>query len=95
MASHADLVRLANGINKEITGSDEDIVGAQKTFISGIASALTGATKEMAEAFNMSGLTKPKAAKKVSKTCFGCGAAVHGTEGTTVTCGYCGRNEQL
>ena len=48
MGSHADLSKLVNGINKEITGSDEDVVGAPKTFISGIASMLTGATKEMA-----------------------------------------------
>lgn len=95
MGSHADLVQLANGISKEITGSDEDIVGAPKTFISGIASVLSGATKEMTEAFNMSGLTKPKAAKTVSKTCFGCGAALHGAEGTSVTCEYCGRSEHL
>ena len=50
MGSHADLSKLVNGINKEITGSDEDVVGAPKTFISGIASMLTGATKETANA---------------------------------------------
>lgn len=96
MRSHADLSKLANGISKEITGSDEDIVGAPKTFISGIASMLSGATKEVAEAFTMSGLAKPKGAgKAVSRTCLGCGAALHGTEGDTVICEYCGRTEQL
>lgn len=96
MESHTDLMKLANGINKEITGSDEDIVGAPKTFISGIASMLSGATKEVAEAFTMSGLAKPKGAgKAVSRTCLGCGAALHGTEGDTVICEYCGRTEQL
>ncbi|PKV05457.1 hypothetical protein [Bifidobacterium pseudolongum] len=95
MGSHADLSKLVNGINKEITGSDEDVVGAPKTFISGIASMLTGATKEMAEAFTMSGLTKPAGAKKVLRACLGCGAALYGTEGTSVICEYCGRTEQL
>ena len=95
MGSHADLSKLVNGINKEITGSDEDVVGAPKTFISGIASMLTGATKEMAEAFTMSGLTKPAGAKKVSRACLGCGATLHGPEGTSVICEYCGRTEQL
>ena len=29
------------------------------------------------------GLTKPAGAKKVSRACLGCGAALHGTEGTS------------
>lgn len=97
MDSHADLVTLANGINKLITGSDEDIVGAPKTFISGIASMLTGATKEVTEAFGLGNPAKSKNSevKMVSRACAGCGAPLRGLQGTSVTCEYCGRSEQF
>ena len=97
MDSHADLVTLANGINKLITGNDEDIVGAPKTFISGIASMLSDAGKEVTEAFGLRNTANPKSAesKMVSRACAGCGAPLHGRQGTSVTCEYCGRSEQL
>ena len=78
MDSHADLVTLANGINKLITGNDEDIVGAPK-------------------AFGLRNTANPKSAesKMVSRACAGCGAPLHGRQGTSVTCEYCGRSEQL
>ena len=97
MDSHADLVTLANGINKLITGNDEDIGGAPKTFISGIASMLSDAGKEVTEAFGLRNTANPKSAesKMVSRACAGCGAPLHGRQGTSVTCEYCGRSEQL
>ena len=33
--------------------------------------------------------------KMVSRACAGCGAPLHGRQGTSVTCEYCGRSEQL
>lgn len=82
MDSHADLVTLANGINKLITGNDEDIVGAPKTFISGIASMLSDAGKEVTEAFGLRNTANPKSAesKMVSRACAGCGARCTGAK---------------
>lgn len=95
MASHADLVRLANSINHELTGSDEDIVGAQKTFISDLANTITGATKEFTQAFGIGGAKTADAAKTVSAVCSGCGATLHGKAGSTVICEYCSTARQL
>ena len=97
MYSHVDLVKLANGVNKLITGSDEDIVGAPKTFISGIASMLSDAGREVTEAFGMRNPAKSgnTGSKTVSRCCAGCGAPLHGRQGTSVTCEYCSRSEQL
>ena len=97
MDSHADLMTLANGVNKLITGSDEDIVGAPKTFISGIASMLSDAGREVTEAFGMRNPEKSgnTGSKTVSRCCAGCGAPLHGRQGTSVTCEYCSRSEQL
>ncbi|KFI64253.1 hypothetical protein [Bifidobacterium cuniculi] len=94
MDSHQELARLGNAVNHALTGSDEDIVGAPKTFISDIANTLSGATREFTQAFGFG--SRPSATvETVSAVCEGCGASLHGKSGGTVTCEYCCVSRQL
>lgn len=92
--------RFVNCVNQEITGSEEDIVGEQKTIFSGIAGTLASATREFTQAFGIGGSQQPAAAatsaiSKISQPCSGCGATLYGRKGATVACEYCCATRQL
>lgn len=91
--------RFVNDVNHEITGTEEDIVGNQKTIFSDFANTLGAVTKEFGQAFGI-GSTAPaaKASPKVTRisvVCTGCGAPLSGIKGKTVTCEYCCVSRQL
>lgn len=91
--------RFVNDVNHEITGTEEDIVGNQKTIFSGFANTLGAATKEFGQAFGISSAAPAaKASPKVTRVsvvCKGCGAPLSGIKGKTVTCDYCCVTRQL